>query len=157
MATTPNVDFVSGAILTAAQQNQFPRGLMTAPVKNTTTQGSVSTEVALTSMTLTFTAVANRIYKFTWFEPNIDAAAGVSSSLIGRVRLTNISGTVLGLGYLNTGLGANAVFLSVTGYFTPSAGTTTIICTAASSPANGSLNRASTYPAIFMVEDIGAA
>jgi hypothetical protein len=157
MATTPNTDFTSGQILTAVQQNQFPRGAMVAPVKNTTSQATISTEVALTSMTLTFTAVANRLYKFTWYEPNIDALGGVTSYFRGRVRLTNISGTILQTGFVPTGTGGNAAFFHLMGYFTPSAGSTTIICTGFSTPASATLSRDATLPGIFMVEDIGAA
>jgi hypothetical protein len=157
MAANPNTNFTAGQILTADQTNRFPRGIMVDPVKRTTTQATISTEVALTGMTLTFTAEANRIYKFTWLEPNIDALGGTLSLFIGRVRLTNISGTVLGGAYVGTGAGQNAVSLSLVGYFTPSAGSTTIICTGASTPASATASRTSTIPAIFMVEDCGPA
>ena len=66
MAVSPNVDFTAGQILTAAQQNNFPRGVM-AYVINTTTNPTVTTAAAdVTGMTLTWTAVANRLYRVTF-------------------------------------------------------------------------------------------
>lgn len=55
----PNTDFASGAILLAAQQNRFPRGVMavTTSTSNTIAFGF------LAGLTTTFTAVANRLYK----------------------------------------------------------------------------------------------
>jgi hypothetical protein len=55
----PNTDFSSGAVLTAAQQNRFPRGTMAV----VTSQSNTLTAGILTGLTLSFTAVANRLYK----------------------------------------------------------------------------------------------
>jgi hypothetical protein len=66
MAINPNTNFTAGAILTADQQNRFPRGVMGA-VLNTTGLAAVSGgPVDLAGMSITFTAVANRIYRATW-------------------------------------------------------------------------------------------
>lgn len=67
MAISPNTTFVSGAILTAAQQNAF--GFSTVALTKTTTmnQAGVTTAVDLTGATATWTAIANRNYKVTWF------------------------------------------------------------------------------------------
>jgi hypothetical protein len=158
MAANPNTNFTAGQVLTADQANRWPRGVMADPVKRTTSQATITTEVALTGMTLTFTAVANRLYKFTWHEPNIDALGNVASTFQGRVRLTNISGTILQHNFVATGnVGQNATTMTLVGYFTPSAGSTTIICTGASSPASSTISRTATSQAIFMVEDIGPA
>jgi len=35
MAINPNTDFTSGAVLTAAQQNRFPRGVMALATSST--------------------------------------------------------------------------------------------------------------------------
>jgi hypothetical protein len=62
MAVSPNTNFVSGAILTAQQQNNFPRGLMGYVVR---TAGNVALNTVtadVTGATLTFTAEANRGY-----------------------------------------------------------------------------------------------
>lgn len=66
MAVSPNTDFTAGAVFTAAQANNFPRGVM-AYVINTTTNPTVTTTLAdVTGMTVTWTAVANRLYRVTF-------------------------------------------------------------------------------------------
>ena len=156
MAITPNTNFTSGAIYTAQQANNFPRGLMAAPVTNTTDQNTISAEVALTGMSITFTAEANRTYKATYMEPYVQSSFG-QCFYYGSFRKTNISGTVLGSAYAATGLTQNASSLTVTATFTTTAGSTTIIVTGAGGPASQNLDRSTAYPAIFMIEDIGAA
>ena len=156
MAITPNTNFTSGQIYTAQQANNFPRGLMAAPVKTTTDQNTVSAEVALTSLTITFTAEADRTYKATYMEPYIQSSSG-QCFYYGTFRKTNISGTVLGSAYVATGLTQNATSLTVTATFTTTAGPTTIIVTGTGGPAAQNLDRSAAYPAIFMIEDIGAA
>jgi hypothetical protein len=157
MAITPNTTFVAGNVLTAAQQNNFPRGLMAAVVTNTTSQNGVSSETALTSMTITFTAEANRTYKASWIEPNIDSTGGTAGYSLLRFRKTNISGTVLGGAYVATGVALNANNGHIFATFTTTAGSTTVICTATGSGANQNYSRSATVPAVFMIEDIGAA
>jgi hypothetical protein len=73
MAISPNVDFVSGAILTAAQQNQFPRGIMQRVASTSSATGTNTETVTLTLPA--FTAVANRYYRITYFEPYIETLA----------------------------------------------------------------------------------
>ena len=66
MAVSPNTDFTSGQILTAAQQNNFPRGVM-GYAKSTADSTTISTTSAdVPGMTVTFTAVANRLYRATF-------------------------------------------------------------------------------------------
>jgi hypothetical protein len=65
MATNPNTDFTTGQVLTAAEQNRFPRGVM--QYAKSTVDASITTTVAdVTGMTATFTAVANRLYRATF-------------------------------------------------------------------------------------------
>ena len=65
MAVNPNVDFVAGAVLTASQQNRFPRGVMAYYIGGADqTIGTTITDV--TGASLTFTAVANRLYRATF-------------------------------------------------------------------------------------------
>jgi len=67
MAINPNTYCTAGQILTADQQNRFPRGVMGYVSR---TAGDVtlntSTVADITGMTTTFTAVANRAYKVTF-------------------------------------------------------------------------------------------
>jgi hypothetical protein len=65
MAVSPNTDFSTGQVLTAAQQNNFPRGVM--GYAKSTVDATISTGAAdITAMTTTFTAVANRLYRATF-------------------------------------------------------------------------------------------
>ena len=158
MATTPNTTFVAGAILTAAQQNNFPRGAMTAPVKLTTAQTGITAEALVTSASITFTALASRLYKFTWYEPDLDSSGNVSTLFTGRVRLTNLAGTILQEAKLAFAGPAtlNDSFAYLEGIYTPAAGAVTLVCTAQSSNSL-SFQRSATKPGYFIVEDIGAA
>ena len=64
MAVSPNTDFTAGQILTATQQNNFPRGVM--GYFTSTANHAVTTATAdVTGATATFTAVANRLYRAT--------------------------------------------------------------------------------------------
>ncbi len=67
MAIAPNVTFVSGDVLTAAQQNAF--GFGTCQFLAKTTSDSVITTITTTITLSSFTFIANRNYKITYFEP----------------------------------------------------------------------------------------
>jgi hypothetical protein len=65
MAVSPNDDFTSGQILTAQECNNFPRGVM--GYMTSSTNPTVTTSVAdVTGVTVTWTAVANRLYRVTF-------------------------------------------------------------------------------------------
>jgi hypothetical protein len=86
-----NTDFTAGQILTATQQNNFPRGLVS--VTNVTSSVSLSVEtVRITSPS--FTAVANRLYRISYYEPVLEYNSGTMNTCTMQIRLTNISGTV---------------------------------------------------------------
>lgn len=90
MAVSPNVDFTAGQILTATQENNFPRGVM-AYVINTTTNPTVSTTQAdVTGMTVTWTAVTNRLYRVTF-----EGMIGVTTASSNQYYFTNGSNTQL--------------------------------------------------------------
>jgi len=150
MAINPNTDFTAGAVLTAAQQNRFPRGVM-AYTTSTTTSGSITTEaVQITGSS--FTAVANRYYKVTYFESGL---TGTNTDANARLRLTNISGTVLALQAVAVpSTGGGFVHLAYVGTFT--AGTTNVVATISGSAAVVA-NRSATRPSFLLVEDIGPA
>jgi hypothetical protein len=65
MAISPNDAFTSGQVLTAQECNNFPFGIV-GYAERTTGSLTVTTAIAdLTGMSVTFTALANRVYKFT--------------------------------------------------------------------------------------------
>ena len=89
MAVSPNTDFTAGQILTATQQNNFPRGVMGYFIS--TANHAVTTTLAdVTGASLTFTAVANRLYKatFSYYIQQSDAAAQLT------IQLTDTTPTV---------------------------------------------------------------
>lgn len=88
---TINTTFVSGNVLTATQQNNFPRGLAATPATSTTTDSTITVEEVM--LTYTFTAVSGRNYLLQYFEPVIVGTAG--GTLTARIRATDIVGTVL--------------------------------------------------------------
>ena len=152
MAISPNVDFVSGAILTAAQQNQFPRGIValgTATANDTFTAEEI--EVTSTS----FTAVANRYYKITYYEPDLSASAIGYNTM--TVRLTNLAGAVQTFSYnQNTAAGLQNPW-TVSVVKTLTAGSTTLVATLQTNNGTGTANRDATRGAYLLVEDLGPA
>ncbi len=151
MAINPNVDFVAGAILTASQQNRFPRGIM-----QIVTNASTSVFFSGETLTLTlpaFTAVANRNYRVTYFEPSVTLSSGTGGVEM-KVRLTNISGTTQAASQVMA-IGAESASSILTFVTTFSAGSTVLVATVTA--ANGNAYRDSVYKAQLVVEDIGPA
>ncbi len=153
MPINPNTDFSSGAVLTAAQQNRFPRGIV-AFGQTTTTDSSITTE-ELTVVSSSFTAVANRYYRIHYYEPQVSTASGGGSFFLGRIRRTNLVGTQLQQGILQVGELNFMFHLVWVGTLT--AGSTTIVATGAAGSGTWSASRGATLPAQIIVEDIGPA
>lgn len=68
MAISPNTDFTAGAVLTAAQQNRFPRGILnysSNATSNFTTSGTHTTFQDVTSLSASVTYAANRVLRVT--------------------------------------------------------------------------------------------
>jgi hypothetical protein len=157
MAVTPNTTFVSGAILTAAQQNAFPRGLMTDIVTSTTSY-NLTTSLVTQLTTASFTAVTGRLYRITYYEP-------VSKGNTGAGTQTNDfqikSGATLLQAASTASTAASALYSPATLIYVGAltAGATVITGLAASGSTTGTpqLQRSATGPAFITVEDIGAA
>jgi hypothetical protein len=98
MAISPNTDFTSGQILTATQMNQFPRGIVALTSSSTPTANFTSEIVTITGAS--FTAVANRYYKVSYFEP-VPSSVTATGNLVVRIRQTNISGAIKEEAYTN--------------------------------------------------------
>jgi hypothetical protein len=152
MAISPNTDFTSGQILTAAQQNNFPRGVMAYnQVIVTDSTITATEEVQITSSS--FTAVANRYYRITYYEPQLQHTT--QSYIVARIRKTNLAGTELER-CITTVPTALYAFTNVVAVTTFTAGATVVVATLEST-ATGNAGRAATYPAYLLVEDIGPA
>lgn len=156
MAINPNTDFSSGAILTAAQQNRFPRGVMARNEVTTSDLTITAEEIQITGSS--FTAVANRYYRITYYEPQIalPATAGVFS--IARIRLTNLAGTQLQQGIVQNAPATAINYSQPTVWVgTLTAGSTVIVGTLSCSSGTATATRSATIPAQLTVEDIGPA
>lgn len=160
MAINPNTDFSSGAVLTAAQQNRFPRGVMALATSSTSYVLTLSTTAIATGMSVTFTAVAGRNYKITYIEPQ----AGTPSSAGGFTAMTIKSGsgtgTQLSSGIIQTNSATAFSGSVVTQYvYSGAAGSTTIVGCANASILTGApqLTRSAVTLASLLVEDIGPA
>ena len=73
-----NTTFTSGQILTAAQQNSLPFGVVDYK-SGTTTQTAINTVTDITGLSITWTAIANRVY-MAQFNLNPYGEAGDSSN-----------------------------------------------------------------------------
>jgi hypothetical protein len=158
MAISPNVDFSSGAVYTADQANRFPRGVM-ALATSTTSYTLTTSEVIATGMTVTFTAVANRYYRITWFEPQAQVATFASNTQL-TLRQNNASGTVLqNTVFTNESNATDQTGLVCIRTMTFSAGSITVVGTAKCNQTSGApqLVRDSTRQAQLLIEDIGPA
>lgn len=157
MAINPNTDFSSGAVLTAAQQNRFPRGVM-ALATSTTTDSSITTEEVELGA-ISFTAVASRYYKITYFEPDVGISGPGASGILLRIRNgTTTAGTLLQLAYQWIPSSSVDTAGQCVWFGTFSAGTQNIVATAQNSGGvTFTLNRGTGKAAWLVVEDIGPA
>lgn len=149
-----NTTFVSGAILTAQQQNNFPFGVQ-GYVKRTAGSVSVTTTMTdITGVTVSFTAITGRAYKVT---ANFTAT---KNTAIGTMTLQITDGTptvlyefplemtAISSGYLP------CISVVVTGL---SAGSQTLKLRASVSINTGTIFATAANPLSFIVEDIGIA
>ena len=157
MAINPNTDFSSGAVLTAAQQNRFPRGIM-ALATSTTSDASVTTEEVELGA-ISFTAVASRYYKITYFEPDIGISGAGAGAAVLRIRNgTTTAGTLLQLAYQWIPSSAVDTAGQCVWFGTFSATTQNIVATGQNSGSGTfTFNRGTGKAAWLVVEDIGPA
>ena len=151
MAVNPNVEFVSGDILLASQQNRFPRGVM-GYVVSAAGNVALTTSVAdVTGLTLTFTAEANRGYKVTFnFTVQKDGTAGLGifyitdgANAINYEVIETMVGSEYGIisgSYILTGLSAGSKTYKIRAFVTATTAT---------------LLRSADNKAVFAIEDIG--
>ena len=152
MAVSPNTDFTTGQVLTAAQQNNFPRGVMAYnQVTTNDTTITATEEVQITSSA--FTAVANRYYRITYYEPQL-THTGVSY-IVARIRKTNLAGTELERAIVSVPSALYA-FSNVVAITTFAAGSTVVVASLEST-ATATATRGATFPGYIVVEDIGPA
>jgi hypothetical protein len=151
MAISPNDTFTSGQILTATECNQFPFGVV-AYAQSTASEGFTVEEVTLT---VTFTAIANRYYEITYFEPKVFTSAGVNEIQM-NVRLTNLAGAIQQNAFAS---GSSVVGLAgiATVVKTFTAGSMTLVSTISTTGGTGTAQRSATAIGFLLVKDIGPA
>ena len=158
MAIAPNTTFVSGAILTAAQQNAF--GFSTVALSSATSNYALTTSIATTGLSVTFTAIANRNYKITWYEPQCQMTNIASGTTTMQLRVTNAAGTLLQQCFAKNASTISGTIQMTCQYVgTFAAGSTVIVgCASTSSLSDApALGRQATAPGQLLVEDIGPA
>ena len=156
MAINPNTDFSSGAVLTAAQQNRFPRGVVA--YKSVTANDLTITGEEIQADTASFTAVANRYYRITYYEPQIALPATSGAFVLGRIRLTNLAGTQYSSMIIQNQAALSTNYTMTTMAVTTfSAGSVVIISSLQMSAGTATATRSATAPAFLLVEDIGPA
>lgn len=75
---TINSTFVVGATLTAAQQNNFPRGIAADIKKSETTNTFTTTEKEM--LAISFPQISGRNYLITFIEPNLQGSAATTGT-----------------------------------------------------------------------------
>ena len=76
MAISPNTTFVSGAVYTAQQANAY--GFSIVALGTSTTSSSAVSVETLSVTSNSFTAIANRNYKITYYEPQVTTPSTLS-------------------------------------------------------------------------------
>jgi hypothetical protein len=155
MAISPNTTFVSGAILTAAQQNAFGFSAMALATNTTASQAGITGVTDLTGMSVTFTAIANRNYKVSYHIYGIPTVTNACYSV-------NLQEGATIKQVANTNGGVAAIGTTISGLYvgTFSAGSHTLKLTGqltGGSTGTIKFEAASVLPWIFLVEDIGPA
>jgi hypothetical protein len=128
-----------------------PRGVM-AYQKATTDKAIGAESVSITAPS--FNAVTGRLYRITYFEPDF-TQGGSSNTTTLRVRLTNATGTIYNGVKLFNANSTNAGFGTVVTYQTFTTGSIVLVGTVEGP--FGTARRTTDFPAVILVEDIGAA
>lgn len=130
-----------------------PRGVMIFSTKITTDTGStLNTETTIASGT--FTAVANRLYRMTYSESELtsSAASGSAALMLIKDGTTQIQASYVSIGT------SEYMAQTITVTTTLSAGSHTLNARLVrAAPITLTASRSATNPAVFTVEDIGAA
>jgi hypothetical protein len=159
MAISPNTNFTVGAVFTAAQANAFPFGNVALATSTTSYTVTTSTVIA-TGMTVTWTAIANRNYKITYYEPQILTPSVTNGFVSATIRLTNAAGAASSVTYSQTNSATPMTQIGGASVIkTFSAGSVTIVgCLVASSTTGTPVAaRDATSPSYLLVEDLGPA
>jgi hypothetical protein len=149
---TINSTFTVGATLTAAQQNNFPRGLAADIKKSETTDSSITTTEEV-MLTLTFSQVSGRNYLFTYIEPNLTGTAATTATV--RFRETNLAGNIYNTLRTQVAIATSATSISQYVYCAGTSASLTIVATIQAGTGTITATRSSSQIANMFVTDIG--
>lgn len=152
MAITPNTTFTAGNVLTAAQMNRLPWGIM-GYAQATSNQTGISTVTNVTNASVTFTANSTRYYRTTFYVSDV-----VQQTSAGYVQLeiTDGSNNRKQNSVVLLAAGGETLFC-VTVVETGISGSTTRKGRASTTAGTCDLRASATAPLFIVVEDIGQA
>ena len=90
MAINPNTNFTGGQVLTSDNANRWPRGVMAYATRGT--NFAPTTTIADLGISVTFTAVASRYYRYTFICYAADSSTAVNLQLIIADTANNVKG-----------------------------------------------------------------
>ena len=153
MAIAPNTTFVSGAVLTAAQQNAFGFGTCQYLAKITSDPliSTITTTITLSS----FTFLANRNYKITYFEPVLFCSSGSGEATLTIKNTTAVTTIATSATTVNVTNSAAGILQFVTTFSAGGA----VLSASLTYTGTGTMNaaRTATRTAFLLLEDIGPA
>jgi len=152
VAITPNTTFTAGNVLTAAQMNRLPWGIV-AYAEKTDNQTGITTAADVTSITATWTAVSSRYYRTTIYCDDLLQNTSNSQS---RFLITDSSNVQKQKGfYFMLATEINSISISV--IETGLSGSITRKLRASTDAGSLTINASATSPSYIVVEDLGQA
>jgi len=125
--------------------------------ESTSQSASITTTQATQLTSASFTAVANRRYKISYYEPYVQSGATPPQYMTPRIRLTDLNGTVLAVtDVFPTGTSTTQIIL-LQAYVTLSAGSTVVVATMTAATQSFICYGAATTRRQLIVEDVGPA
>ena len=153
MAITPNTTFTAGNVLTAAQMNRLPWGVMGYASLTANQTINSSSLMDVTSLSVVFTANSTRIYRTSVIIPVITQNTSTEFNVLA---IANSSGT--SLAQSNFRAAATNQFQLIATYIESGiTGSTTRKARMSVSANTSTINSSATIPAFIVVEDIGQA
>lgn len=147
-----NTTFTSGQILTAAQMNNLPWGIAGSVARTLAVSAITSTVADITGVSVTFTAVSTRVYKFTFAitgqKQTSDGWTAIQLTDSANVQYIEIDNNAPANGYWNCS-GAT--------YKTGLTGSVTVKLRGLCQSNTSTITVGANAPIILIVEDIGAA
>ena len=152
MAIAPNTTF-STQVLTSTQMNAF--GFSTCQYSATTTTAAIITTISTQITLSSFTFLANRNYKITYFDPNLFCTSGsgeatltiknttAATTIATSATTVNVTNSAAGILQFVTTFSAGAAVLSASLTYTGTGSLTA--------------SRSATRTAFLLLEDIGPA